>query len=292
MPAGSEEQAAFALLNKERLNCGFGALARNSQLDTAARGHANWMLVNNATGHGQTANTTGFTGANPIDRISAAGYAAGTYDDENLDIGGRSKAAGFGELAVRGLLSAPYHLGGMVSGYRDVGISVMSSDDVGTTTKFQPRVVTQFDLAVATTATAQAPTAGTVLSYPCDGTTGTFTTVSNESPTPVAGRNLATSPIGQAIYLAGDAGKSLSISSAVVQEKVTGNTLTLLPPITGANDPNKVLQANEAVLLPEAALKVNTQYTVTIVGANAGGSFTKTFSFTTGSLAQAQSAGN
>jgi hypothetical protein len=179
-----------------------------------------------------------------------------------------------------------------VSSYRDVGISVMSSDDVGTTAKFQPRVVAQFDLAAATTATAQAPAAGTVLSYPCDGTTGTFTTISNESPTPVAGRNLATSPIGQAIYLAGDAGKSLSISSAVVQEKVTGNTLTLLPPITGANDPNKVLQANEAVVLPEAPLKVNTQYTVTIVGVSAGGSFTKTFSFTTGSLAQAQSAGN
>lgn len=291
-PAGSEELAAFTLLNKERLNCGFGALSRSSQLDVAARGHANWMLVNNATGHGQTPDSPGFTGASPYDRITAAGYTPSTYDDENMDIGGRSKATGFGEISVRALLSAPYHLGGMVSGYHDVGVSVMSSDDVGTTSKFKPRVVAQFDLANTFTTTPQAPAAGTVLTYPCDGTTGTFTMVSNESPNPVPGRNLATSPIGQAIYLAGDAGKVLRITSALLQEKSTGNTLALLAPITGSTDANKVLKSNEAIVIPDAPLKVSTQYLVTIVGENDGTSFTKNFSFTTGALAQAQSAGN
>lgn len=70
----SEELAAFNLLNAERLRCGFGLLAQNPALDTAARGHADWLLINNYTGHYQIAGTTGFTGLTPDDRLVAAGY--------------------------------------------------------------------------------------------------------------------------------------------------------------------------------------------------------------------------
>jgi uncharacterized protein YkwD len=55
----AEEKAAFALLNQERSSCGFGKLAQNAQLDTAAQGHADWLLKNNYTGHYQVAGTPG-----------------------------------------------------------------------------------------------------------------------------------------------------------------------------------------------------------------------------------------
>ena len=283
-PAGTEELAAFTLLNGERLKCGFGSLARNAQLDAAAKGHANWLLVNNYTGHGQLAGTAGFTGATGFDRAIAAGYSAAFVDDENVVVSGASSSVGYGVSALRSLLSAPYHIAGLLAGYRDVGLSVMSSDDAGSTAKHGAQVVLQVDLAYTAAAGPVPHAAGTVLSYPCDGTTGTYAQLRNEAPNPVPGRDLAASPLGQAVYMAGTAGKVITITSALFQEKVTGNTLSVITPITGANDPNKELNSNEAIVIPNAPLKVSTAYIVTIVGTNDGASFTKTFGFTTGAL--------
>lgn len=287
---GAEERAAFELLNNERLTCGFGALARNSQLDEAARGHANWLLLNNFTGHYQQEGTTAFTGVNPADRIKAAGYVPAWSADEIAQISGSANTTGYGMLAVRGLLSAPYHLVGMVSATRDVGIAVMSSDEAGSTEKFKGRIVAQFDLAYTAASGSQTRPADTVLSYPCAGTNGTFARLSGESPNPLPGRNLGVSPVGQPVYLVGDANKTLAISSTLMQETGTGNTVALLAPITSATDANKTLKVNEAIVFPDAPLKTNTEYAVTIDGTNGGTSFTKTFKFKTGALAEATSA--
>ena len=39
-PVGSEELVVYTLLNAERNRCGFGLLAANTQLDAAAKAHA------------------------------------------------------------------------------------------------------------------------------------------------------------------------------------------------------------------------------------------------------------
>jgi hypothetical protein len=278
------------LLNSERQACGFAPLARNAQLDAAARGHAHWNLVNNSTGHYQTPDTLDFTGINETDRASAAGYKPGVVEDSNTDSFGRSKATGFGELAIHSLLTAPYHLRSMVGNFRDVGIAVLTSDDTGTTGEFGPRVTAQLELGYTLTDGPRNPAPGAVLSYPCGGTTGTFARLANESPNPVPYRDLATSPLGQPIYLVGDEGKTLAVTSALVQEVATGNTVALLPTLTAANDPNFYIRSSEAIVIPDAPLKTNTQYRVTIVGTNDGISFTKTFNFTTGALADATDA--
>lgn len=287
--SGSEELAAFALLNKERTQCGFGELTRNDALDTAARGHANWLLLNNYTGHDQVEGTPGFTGIEVFARANGAGYHGVWVEDENASMR-RTNTIGFGEAGVRGLLSAPYHLQGLVAGYHDIGISVMGSDEAGTTTKFYPRAVLQIDVGYQPSVDMQAPPSGTVLSYPCDGSSGTFTQLPTETPNPVPGRNLAVAPVGHPIMVFGDAGKVLTISSALVQETVTGNTVSLLSPVTGSDDPNHFLKPNQGFVLPDAPLKLNTQYRVTVVGTNDGASFTKTFTFTTGAIADATKA--
>ncbi|MDM0029121.1 CAP domain-containing protein [Variovorax saccharolyticus] len=292
-PPGSEELAAFALLNKERVGCGFGALERNAHLDAAATGHANWQLLNNVASHVQSEGTPGFTGVTPRNRAATAGYeSTSVVGDEFSGVIGRSAATGFGAQGIRTLLSAPYHLLGLVAGYRDVGLSVMSSDAAGTTKKLS-RVMLQVNLGYTATQGGELPhAAGTVLSYPCEGTTDTSVGFTNETPNPIPSRDLVSSPLGQAIYLVGDADKNLVISSSLVQETGTGNTVSLVAPFVKANDPNSILKSNEAFILPDALLKPSTQYKVTIVGTNDGTSFTKAFSFKTGARTPTSSAAN
>ncbi|SEB26337.1 CAP domain-containing protein [Variovorax sp. YR216] len=284
---GSEELAAFELLNDERLKCGFGPLVRNSALDAAARGHANWLLLNNRNGHYQTERTQGFTGVNVLDRASTAGYSAGWVEDENASFA-RSSATGVGQLSIRTLLSGPYHMRGLVDGYRDVGLAVMTSEEAGATNQAK-RVVAQVDIGYTGKDGRRSSSPGVVSTYPCDGTNGTFAQSTSESPNPVPGR---TSPTGQPIFVFGDYGKSLTISSALLQEVITGNTPTLLPTMSATTDPNGYLWAHEAAILPDQPLKTSTAYRVTIVGINAGKPFTKTFTFTTGAFANAASAPN
>jgi hypothetical protein len=150
-------------------------------------------------------------------------------------------------------------------------------------------VIEHIDLAYTPQVDMQRPAPGTVLSYPCEGTSGTYTRFTSESINPVPGRDLAKDPLGQAIYLTGDFGAAMTIGSAHMQEKGTGTPVALRDPTTGANDPNEVLDVNEAMILPDGPLKTATAYVVAIEGTNNGVSFVKTFTFTTGAHADATS---
>lgn len=133
---GTEEIAAFTVLNEQRASCGFGKLAQNAQLDVAARGMADWITYNKTPGHVQSAGSPLFTGATPEDRAIAAGYnPTGGFvmqDESTFNMGtfGNDKA-GFGAQSVRRLLDAPYHAVGLLDGYRDVGISIRNAFDAG-----------------------------------------------------------------------------------------------------------------------------------------------------------------
>ena len=102
--AGSEDLAAFTLLNAEREHCGFGKLAQNAQLDAAAKAHADYQVINSVISHLEVSGKPGFTGASPTNRIAAAGYAdAGANADEIAGFIGTSQKAGLGEPALRNL---------------------------------------------------------------------------------------------------------------------------------------------------------------------------------------------
>lgn len=305
--AGSEELAAFAKLNAERQNCGFGLLQQSTPLDTAASGHANYLLRNNKAGHFQDPSDPFFTGNNALDRANAAGYSTLLVLDDNADItgGGANLITGLGVQALRGLLSAPYHALSLLSPELDIGISIKSSDATGTTGTFGPRSIHQFNLGLAQGAASQKPSSAAVQTYPCDGTIGTAHTLRNETPNPIPGRDLNANPIGQPILVAVRPGQGIAISSASMKAKVSGTVVALRPVMTKANDPNGMLNPSQAVLMPDAPLSPNTEYEVSIVGnnttltfdgtnwvstgtnpaitTNSTGAFTKTFSFTTGS---------
>ena len=284
--AGSEDLAAFNLLNLEREHCGFGNLTQNAQLDAAARAHADYQIFNNLISHVEVAgNPNGFTGVLPSDRIAAAGYAgAGAVTDEIAGFIGTTQKTGLGEQALRNLLNAPYHLQGLMSGFRDVGLSVRSGLDTGTGSA---TVILQIDAAFKKSVGPQLLAATAVHTYPCEGTSGVNRRLTNEEPNPVPGRNLSTTPLGSSIYVAVRVGNVLNISSASMIQIGTGQSVTLRAPITAANDPYGpcaagCFQPHQAYVVADAPLLASTPYQVSINGTNNGIAFTRSFTFTTG----------
>ena len=286
--AGTEELAAFSRLNAERNFCGFGVLAQNASLDKAALAHANWQIANNTFGHYETAGTPFFTGVMPIDRTTAAGYitSSGAVTDEIAGNAYNVKT-GFGEIGTRGLLNAPYHLPALFTGYRDVGISLRNSTDLGTASPYK---VLQFNLAYKAADGMQLFDPSEVKTYPCDGSVGMTPNMSGESPNPVPGRDLFTNPLGSTVYVALREGNVLKITGTTMTNMATGAPVTLRAPLTSTNDPNvtangSYFRSNQALITADAAMTPFTRYQVTVNGTNNGVAFSRTFAFTTGPTA-------
>lgn len=287
--AGSEELAAFNKLNVERTFCGFGALAQSAALDKAAKAHADWTIANNYTsGHFEVSGTLGFTGVTVSDRVVAAGYSTAnlfTASDENTEVVGVNLKTGVGYSRVRGLLNAPYHAAGLMSGFRDVGFSVRNATDVAST--FGARVMLQVNPAYKTTDGPQLLAANEVNTYPCDNSSDVEPNLLNESPNPVPGRDLAKNPLGSSVYIAVRDGNTITIGSATMTNLATGMPVTLRTAVTAVNDPNKpngvsYLKSNQSFVSADSPLSPNTKHQVVVTGTNNGIPFNRNFTFTTG----------
>ena len=284
--AGSEELAAFNLLNFERNRCGFGLLRQNLQLDAAAKSHADYQILNNTVTHTEDFSNTGFTGKLPSDRILAKNYlGAGAVTDEIVAYTGTAFKTGLGENGIRGLLSAPYHLRGLMGGYRDIGTSVRSSADLGSA---MPAVYLQIDAAYKANEGPQLPGSNDVNTYPCEGTSGVNARLNNESPNPVPNRDLSVNPLGSVVYIAVRVGNTLVITNVAMIELSTGHAVTIRAPVTAANDPYAPCQegcfkSHQAYVAADSPLQANAAYQVLINGTNNGTAFSRVFTFTTGS---------
>jgi uncharacterized protein YkwD len=285
---GSEELSAFNKLNAERTSCGFGALAQNALLDKAAKAHADYQLVNFHTGHFETVGIQAFTGVAAADRIIAAGYStlnSFAATDEISDLIGTNVKTAMGGKAIRGLLNAPYHEAGLMSGFRDVGLSLRNATDAGST--FGPRVILQVNPAYKNIDGPQLIAANEIKTYPCDNSVDIEPILQDETPNPVPGRNLGSSPLGSSVYVAVRDGNTITITSATMTNLTSGVPLALRPAITAVNDPNKVngvsyLKSNQAFISADAPLSANTKHQVTVTGTNNGAAFSRNFIFTTG----------
>lgn len=289
--AVEEDVAAFQLLNAERSRCGFGVLTRNVSLDAAAKAHADYQAFHGIVDHLEYAAAlpVGFTGAVPIDRVLAKGYAPREEDiggvaDEITALIGTANKTGLGESGIRGLLNAPYHLRGLMSGYRDVGLAVRSSSDVGSV---KPSVYLQINAAYLRSAGPQLLAATDVRSYPCEGSSGINFRLSNESPNPVPGRDLAVNPLGASVYVALRPGNRLVVNRAVFTQVSTGQVVVTRAPVGSSNDPYRSCSegcfgGHEAYIAADAPMLPNTAYRVNVEGTNDGVPFARVFSFTTG----------
>ena len=258
----SEELAAFTLLNRERSTCGFGQLAHSPYLDEAAKGHADWAILNHYSGHYQVTGTPAFTGVRPVERVAAAGYSLlGTMEvtDEIFSVFGSRSKSGRGESGTRGLLSAPYHSLGLLREFRDLGISIRNDTEVGST--HGARVTNQYNLAYKLADGAAQMAAGELLTYPCAGITNVNFKLTGEEPSPTPGRDLLTAPIGHPVMFRANPGVNLTVQTISIN-KTGSSAVALLPTITNTNDTVAIVRANEAFVMPDLPLDQNSTYNV------------------------------
>ncbi len=259
--AGSQEAAAYALINQERSRCGFGQLAQNLALDKAALAHANYLLVNNVFGHEEIESNAGFTGVRSWDRAIAAGY--GSNQISEVIAGGTTALA-----SAIGLFDAPYHALILLGGSRDIGLGWTKNP-----AKTYGNLVV--DLGLGAQQQAQLLTA--VATYPCEGTAGVNPVSPGESPSPFPGNS--NQSWGQPVLVFGASDlrvQSASITGpqgAVALRAVYGDGQTV--------DPNSYCRAGKACIIP-VALSANTSYSVSITGTDRGAAFSRAFTFRTG----------
>ena len=281
----TEEAAAFELLNQERARCGFGTLRQNAALDKAAKAHADWQNFNLYFSHFENPlYQDKYTANAPYDRMILAGYVfgpGGSGTDAFVNWPFSVTKKGKGTEAVRGLLNAPYHMAGLLAGYRDVGVAIRDSVDVN---KASNTAVAQFQFAYTSSKGLQLLTSSEVLTYPCQGTTGTDRQLTGENPNPVPGRDLAKSPLGGTVFVQLRYGNKLAFTSATMTQVSgdgAGTAVTLRDPVTSANSGNR-FASHQGYIVADAPLEPNTQYEVFISGTNNGTPFTRQFTFTTG----------
>jgi uncharacterized protein YkwD len=264
--ASATDSVNFNRLNHDRSICGFGYVRQSVQLDAAAKGHAVYLTVNNLqNGHTEAVGSPTYA---PDQRAKLAGYngpAAGEV------VAGLNQANPL--YSIKGLFAAPYHASNILGGVTEVGIGSQAStlNSGGSLVMNLGRELGEKE---------QKPSADTVLTYPCQGITDTQTFLSNEVPSPVPNRDIFVNFVGHPIYV-----KTLT-ALTVKTATVTGpsGSVALLPFMTSLTDPNKILETNEVVILPDNRLAVNTDYSVVITGTTNGKDFTKSFTFRTGAI--------
>lgn len=310
----ASELEVFNRLNARRMSCGFGGLNANDELKKSADNHANYLIYMNKNstagfqGHyeEEVDNYSGiknpyYSGYQVKDRVQATNNIgtkaqAVNYDyqvlAENLSALSFNQAylAKFDDKqialkGINGLLAAPYHMASLLSpSFTEVGISYgrdtlkkpLTSTDGSSMLGYGS--VLELVLATPYGEVVKAPT--TVLNYPCEGVIGTQYELTHESPNPFGenGRDLAKDPIGQPIYILGQA--PISVTNYKMTD-AAGNMVPLQA-LTHQSDKNKLLEDNQVILLPLTALKPSQLYQVTYTVSQSGGTpETKSFSFKT-----------
>ncbi|MCW8206467.1 CAP domain-containing protein [Verminephrobacter aporrectodeae subsp. tuberculatae] len=259
--ATSSEALAYEMLNAERSQCGFGLLAQDIRLDQAAMGHLDYLAQNNAVGHFQKPGNARFTGVNPGNRATAAGYDHRQVGETLLPVPFTENV----EYAVRSILSAPHTLVAL-HGLRDVGLA-WGPTAVGRT----------LEMVFGLAENAVHQDAGKVLTYPCEGSAGVLASTGEEVPTPFLAE--ADAIWGQPILVKG--ASDLRVAAASITGPGGAVTIKALYGDEQTTDPNGRCKAGVACIIP-VALATNTTYTATVSGTNAGAGFMSTFSFRTG----------
>ena len=106
---GCTSAEAYAYYNQILASAGLIANPKHPNLHTAAENHANYLFLNNSTGHGESPNLQGFTGNAPWDRTAAAGFQNTGSVSEGVSFGDRTP-----KEAIDGLMSAIYHRFGIL----------------------------------------------------------------------------------------------------------------------------------------------------------------------------------
>ncbi|MDN4053130.1 CAP domain-containing protein [Massilia sp. YIM B02763] len=252
------QAVAFNEFNAFRAIEGLGPVRQNANIDIAAKNHAAYVQTNQSGGdaHHEIAGNPGFTGAEPGDRVNAAGYAS-IYTTEVIAF------EGIQMTSVQTLLSTVYHRNAMmVQGLTDAGIA--PGNDSGPT---------YIDAGYI----KQQKNAGDYVAvYPYDKQTGVPMTHHTESPNPfyqefdMTQANVC-AKTSYPINIATEASTILKVTSFTVTAEGQSTPLDVRLMTHDSNDQNKLyLNANVAFIVGKAPFTPGTKYTVHFVGTATG----------------------
>lgn len=281
-PPDSAPAEVFEYLNRQRTHCGLGRLSQDSRIDAAAAAHAQRQIANNKTGHDEHPADIGFTGIGPADRLRAAGYplwsfpkaGAGRVDVASEVIGYLPSAL----ASIRALLAAPYHMATAVAQYRDVGIAF---ETTSVPQRVRSALVLNFGVHSSVAAYQQAAP-GTLLTFPCEGTTDLAPSFT-ESSDWRGGQGIGFG--GAPMLVMAPNFERVRIASA----QLTGPDGASMPVhvLTHENDPQRIIASSSMELvIPEVELAPNTRYHWSVQGTIGGVPFSRSFSFATGANAR------
>lgn len=297
---GGIAAGALTQLNQYRNAAFLGAsvsstslLSSDANLITAAGNHANYLsLLTSASAtvdprtHDEVSTNPCFTGTTVSARIAATGDTD-TVVGENFSetsiatavvSADATLAANAGASIVDGLFNAVYHRMSLLSNFTNAGIAWQKS----TNPNLPPTILT-IDLAQH-----QVNTYSNFITYPYSGQTGVLVDwLVDENPCPL-GCNNTGALSGYPITIQTD-GRTLVVNSFTITNagsNVPGYVLTATAG-TYTADANLVAEHayDRAAFVPQSSLSPNTTYTATVVGTTGGVAFTKTWTFTTLTMA-------
>ncbi len=123
MDVSYETIEAESYLNMIRTGAGMMRLSSNTQLQSAAKAHAYYLVSNNELDHFEIKGHKNFTGEKPVDRTMNAGYLSRVVS-ENISTDNHNA-----HQSVDGLFSAIYHRFAFLSpAINEVGVGVMQRE--------------------------------------------------------------------------------------------------------------------------------------------------------------------
>lgn len=267
-PAATGDTATdgFNWFNYRRVMAGLPALSRNALLDTAARGHANYLRVNNTVSHDQTPGAPGYTGAQLLDRLAAAGYTLVKPYAYGEVITATADSSGFVEAEQ--LVAAIYHrfvLFEPVFKEAGTGASTASGGytyftcDFGANNGYGPGIGSGAMIVYPVAGQSQVPA-----SFLSD----------TETPDPVPGQNAIGYPISVHANITG----TLTVQRFSVRQHGAASDLAvrLLTHEADSDTP-----ASAAAIIPLTVLAAATTYDVAFSGDVDGVAISRAWSFTT-----------
>ncbi|AME28722.1 CAP domain-containing protein [Burkholderia sp. PAMC 26561] len=299
--ADSFQATAFATLNNYRAAMGVGTLKQDPVLDTSAQAHALYLFSNLKTGaltslsHDEVATNQNYYGDSPLSRAQKAGAPATEWIAENVAAGVKQSAdVEAAQDCIGQALASVYHLVALTSNQESVGLGFNPGDttypiytcasDFGTSTGVPGNPLPN----AFTSSGGQILQLGLVYHSPYANEGNVALAMRPESPNPATDLAAPGRPI--LVQVNSQSGNTLTVSQftiadssgAVVPTRILvqakaqpGSTATTVV------DPNNLLPSGTAILLPLAALKASTTYTVTFNGARDGSAVSSTWNFTT-----------
>ncbi len=289
------ESTAFNYLNQIRKSLGLNVLKPNSNLHTAAKNHAIFLVENNIFSHYENSSYSYYTGDNPTQRGEYAGYFSSVFEnismDYNIDPTG----------SVDKLMSAIYHRIGFLSfDIDEIGIGIRSKDwtayvyDMGNSNinricadggsysggGYYYGICNDGSIKIDTDVYIKAKNINPAKKYVVypkgDTKIGIF---SNETPYPIPGYSYSGNPASISFNSSLVDCSNIVMTSFTLLDESTNQKMDIIATLTKSSDPNGKFTDCDFAIFPKDAEKFNHTYQATFEYEDATGVHTLNWRF-------------